>query len=214
MSQAQACHLCCACIILKCQSFFKDLSCTFTFQTVSLKFSVLDCIMSVVTIVDMQSFTFNLDDALPYWHQWTTEESELISHMWGGSQQKKQLSDLQQEEWSLSELDTLMKSCLTSHWLWWPCLWPLCELAHRAVSVLSCTYFLWRITMSSSTMMSCDSMSSQIVQYFFSSSWSNVWKCCFDVFWPLRSDQVAVTCVESVKSSHIDLLIFKFKDVQ
>ena len=162
----------------------------------------------------MQSFSFNLDDALLYWHQWITEESELISHLWEDSQQKKQLSDLQQEEWSLSELDTLMKLCLTSHWSWWSCLWPLCELAHRAVSALSCTYFLWRITMPSSTMVGHDSMPSQVIQYSSGSSWSNAWKCCFSVFWPLRSDQVAATCVESVKSSHIDLLIFKFKDVQ
>ena len=71
--------------------------------------------MTVAAIVSMQSSSFNLDCALLYWRQWTTEVSELVSHMQGGSQQKKQLSDLQQEEQSLSELDTLMKLCLASH---------------------------------------------------------------------------------------------------
>ena len=127
--------------------------------------------------------------------KWMTDQTACLmmnaylqSCMQWVSLQRKQLKDLHQEEQSLSWLDAHLKSYLMSHWLQWSHSHSssLYDLTHKIISVLSWTFFSWRNAMSLSTVMCCESISSQVMQYFFSSLWSNAWNHCSDMFRLLR----------------------------
>ena len=128
------------------------------------------------------------------------------------SLQRKQLRDLCQEKWSLSWLDAHLKLYLMSCWLQlqWSHSLSYCDLAHKVISVLSWAFFFWRSAMSSSIMMCWESMSSQVIQYFFSNLWSSVWKHYSDMFRLLRFSWVVMIFLSSlirwVQISLINLL--------
>ena len=122
-----------------------------------------------LTAVDLLDFLKQMTD----WTAHLMMNIYLQSCMQWVSLQRKQLKDLHWEEQSLSWLNAHLKLYLVSHWLWWSHSHSssLCDLTHRIISVLSWTSFSWRSAMSLSTVMCCESISLQVMQYFFSSLW-------------------------------------------